>query len=118
MRFKIDSDSLELSKLIGIKIIYENDLYEFAKVVLNIMDASDKMNSGTNTISRPTINGLSQKYSWICGEKVTADQIIKIVTQHGLKGNDSIDFDKNDKRRYIRPRIGSRKLNGAAGFEY
>ena len=109
MKFKIDSDSYELSKLIGIKILYKNDLYEFAKIVLNIMDASDKITNGTRTISRPTINGLSKKYSWICGEKVTSDQIIKIVMQHGLKGNDSIDFDENDKRRYIPPKIGAKK---------
>jgi hypothetical protein len=37
------SGYIELSKLIGIKILYKNDLYEFAKVVLNIMDASDKV---------------------------------------------------------------------------
>ncbi|MEA3416633.1 MAG: hypothetical protein U9R02_10860 [Thermodesulfobacteriota bacterium] len=110
MKFKINSDSHELSKLRGIKILYENDLYEFAKIVLNIMDASDKMNVGTKTISRPTINGLSKKYSWICGDKITSDQIIKIVMQHGLKGNDSIDFDENDERRYVSPKIGTKKI--------
>ena len=109
MKFKINSDDCELSKLIGIKILYENDLYEFAKVVLNIMDASDKMANGTNTISRPTINGLSKKYAWICNEKITPDQILKIVMQHGLEGNDTIDFDKNDKRRYVPPKIGTKK---------
>ena len=100
MKLKIHFDRFELSKLIGIKIFYENDLYEFAKIVLNIMDASDNITNGTRIISRPTISGLAKKYSWICGEKITADQIINIVMQHGLNSNDTIDFDENDKRRY------------------
>ncbi len=73
------------------------------------MDASDNITNGTRTISRPTINGLSKQYSWICGEKITSDQIIKIATHHGLKGNDTIDFDKTDKRRYVPPKIGATK---------
>ena len=35
--------------------------------------------------------------------KITSDQIIKIVIHHGLKRNDTIDFDKTDKRRYVPP---------------
>lgn len=96
--FDLNYDVIELSKLIGIKVSYENDLYEFAKVVLNIMDASGKMNSGEKTISRPTINGLAQNYSLVCGRKVTSDQIIKIVKKYGIKGNDTVDFDQNDER--------------------
>jgi hypothetical protein len=62
-----------------------------------------------NIISRPTIHGLAAKYSWICGEKISSDQIVEIVKQSGLNGNDTIDFDKNDKRRFIPPKIGSKK---------
>ena len=107
MKELINSDHIELNALIGIKIFYENDLYEFAKVVLNIMDASDKIKG--STISRPTIHGLAKYYSWICGEKISSDQVVEIAKQSGLNGNDAIDFDKNDKRRYMPPKIGSRK---------
>jgi hypothetical protein len=48
------SDYLELSKLLGIKVVYENDLYELAKLTLNIMDATGRMSG--NNISKPTIN--------------------------------------------------------------
>ena len=48
------SRNLELEKLRGITVAYENDLYEFAEVVLKIMYATDKMSR--NTISKPTIN--------------------------------------------------------------
>ena len=46
------SDYLELSRLLGIKIVYENDLYELAKLTLNIMDATGRMSG--NNISKPT----------------------------------------------------------------
>ena len=107
MKEVVHSDYIEVSKLKGIKIFYENDLYDFAKLVLNIMDASDRYKG--SSISKPTINGIANYYSWICGEKISSDQIVEIANQYGLNGNDEIDFDKNDKRRYMQPKIGSRK---------
>ncbi len=107
MKAVVHSDYIELSKLTGIKIFYKNDLYEFAKVVLNIMDASDRIKG--STISKPTIHGLAKYYSLICGEKINSDQIVEIAKQYGLNGNDGIDFDKDDKRRYMLPKIGSKK---------
>ncbi len=84
----MNSNYKKLHDLHGIKIAYENDFYDLAKLVLNIMDATDK-----NRRTRPTINGLAKKYSWICGDKISSDQIIDIVKKSGLHGNDVIDFD-------------------------
>ena len=97
-------ENIELGKLRGITVAYEDDLYEFAEVVLKIMYSTDKM--GRNTISKPTINGLARDYSMICGEKISQNQILDIAKKNGLDGNDGVDFDKGDKRRYEPPKIG------------
>jgi len=99
-------ETLELNKLRGISIVYENDLYEFAGVVLKITYGVVKM--GRKTISKPTINGLVKYYSMICGQKLTQNKILDITKKSGLDGNDTIDFNKGDKRRYEPPRIGSK----------
>ena len=70
-------ETLELNKLLGISIVYENDLYEFAELVLKIMYSVDKM--GRKTISKPTLNGLVQYYSMICGQKLTQNKILDVA---------------------------------------
>lgn len=94
----MESERIELKKLRGITIACENDLYDFAKVVLKIMHTTDKLSG--NTISKPTINGLARDYSTICGQKISQDEVINIVKKHGLEGNQAIDFDKEDERRH------------------
>jgi hypothetical protein len=71
-----EPDYKEVSKLRGINIAYENDLYDLAKLVLNVMDAIDKMSGKDNTASRPTINGLAGEYSSISGHKISAKLVI------------------------------------------
>lgn len=92
------SENIELKKLRGITIAYENDLYDFAELVLKIMHSTDKLSR--NTVSKPTINGLARDYSSICGGKVSEYEIINIVMKHRLDGNNAIDFDIGDDRRY------------------
>ena len=99
------SDYLELSRLLGIKIVYENDLYELAKLTLNIMDATGRMSG--NYISKPTINGLASNYSMIIGQAISPNQVIEAAKQNGLYGNYGIDFDRGDKKRFVPKKIGS-----------
>lgn len=96
---------LEVSKLRGINVVYENDLYELARLVLNIMDATGKING--NGISKPTINGLAGYYSMISNQTISSKQVIEVAKKNGLHGNDGIDFDRGDKRRFIPKKIGS-----------
>jgi len=100
------SDYLELSKLLGIKVVYENDLYELAKLTLNIMDATGRMSG--NNISKPTINGLAGNFSMISSQDISSNQVIEVAKQNGLHGNDVVDFDRGDKRRFVPQKIGSK----------
>lgn len=99
-------ENLELNDLREIAIIYENDFFEFAKVVLKIVYGIEKMDK--NIISKPTINGLAGNFSNICGEKVNKHMILSIAKKRGLNGNDTIDFNKGDERRYEPPIIGQK----------
>ena len=99
-------ENLELNDLREIAIIYENDFFEFAKVVLKIMYGIEKM--GKNRISKPTINGLAGNFSNICGEKINKHMILSIAKKRGLNGNDTIDFNKGDERRYEHPVFGQK----------
>ena len=99
-------ENLELNDLRGITFFYENDFCEFAELVLKIMYGIDKM--GKNRISKPTINGLAGNFSNICGEKVNKHMILSIAKKRGLNGNDTIDFNKGDERRYEQPVFGQK----------
>ena len=99
-------ENLELNDLREIAIIYENDFFEFAKVVLKIVYGIEKMDK--NIISKPTINGLAGNFSNICGGKVNKHMILSIAKKRGLNGNDTIDFNKGDERRYEPPVFGQK----------
>ena len=99
-------ENLELNDLRGITIIYENDFFEFAELVLKIMYEIDK--TVKNRISKPTINGLVGNFSDICGEKVNKHMILSIAKKRGLNGGDIIDFNKGDERRHEQPVFGQK----------
>ena len=99
-------ENIELNNLRGITIFYENDFFDLAEVVLKIMYGIDKMVK--NRTSKPTINGLAGNFSNICGEKVNKNMILAIAKKRGLNGNDTIDFNKGDERRYERPVFGQK----------
>jgi len=99
------SENIELNKLKGINLAYDNDLYEFAELVLRINYAIDKRGK---TISKPTINGLARDYSMVCGQKITQNEIVNIAEKNGLDANEAIDFNKGDKRRNEPPKIGQK----------
>src|SRR5436305_13512821 len=83
---------VEVSRIRGIKILYEDDLYELANVVLKIMDATDKLSEGA-VISRPTIDGLTKHYCSLCNGKIDSERIVEIIVKHGLGIGDVIEFD-------------------------
>ena len=99
-------ENLELNDLREIAIIYENDFFEFAELVLKIMYGIDKMVK--NRISKPTINGLAGNFSNLCGEEVNKHMILSIAKKRGLNGGDIIDFNKGDERRYEQPVFGQK----------
>ena len=103
MKQKIERkfDFIEAGYFRGLNILYENDFYELALVMLKIMDEAQ---TNKNISSRPTINGVAKFYSYICGDKFDSEQIAKIVKKHfksELSGNETIDFDKSSERQVM-----------------
>jgi hypothetical protein len=90
-----ESKSINLSELKGIKVLYENDFYELAKVVIKINAANDKVKG--NIESRPTINGLATIYSYIIidNHDWNSERILSIVKNHGIQEGLPINFDTN-----------------------
>jgi hypothetical protein len=88
------NNHVAISRLRGITILYENDLYELANIVLKITNAADKL-SGIGIVSRPTINGLAKQYSFLCSGKVASERISENIVEHGLDLGDIIEFDSN-----------------------
>ena len=85
---------IKLSDLKGINILFENDFYELAKLSVKMNDASDKKRG--NVESRPTINGLSNLYSYIIGSTglFNSEEILNIVKNHGIKEGVPVNYDK------------------------
>ena len=76
---------IDISQLKGIRVLYENDFYELAKLVIKIKNAHDKIKG--NVISRPTINGLAKIYHNIIGYDydMDSDRILQIIKKNGIK---------------------------------
>ena len=51
-----------LSRLKGVSVYFEDDLYELASLVLRLYDAR-KRYEGSSTRTRPTVNGLVKKFA-------------------------------------------------------
>ncbi len=102
MKGKRKFDFIEIDYFRGINILFENDFYELALVMLKIMDG---MQSYENVISRPSINGVASQYSFICGGKIDSKHIVDIVQNHlnnDIDGNETIDFDQSSNRQVMK----------------
>ena len=83
-------EKIAISKLEGISKLCENDLYDFACLLLRLYDAKDK---NTNCKSRPTLHGLANKYSWLT--EVNSDQIEDMLKEYGFLLGSAIEYDKD-----------------------
>ena len=98
MKIERKFDFIEVGYFQGLNILYENDFYELALILLKIMD---KAQTNKNISSRPTINGVAKYYSYICGDKFDSEEIVRIVKNHlknDVTGNETIDFDISSAR--------------------
>ena len=89
----LPNNHVAVSRLRGITILYENDLYELANIVLKITSAADKL-SGIGIMSTPTINGLAKQYSFLSSGKIDSERISESIVKHGLDLGDIIEFDR------------------------
>lgn len=82
-----------VSRLKGIKIYYDNDLYEFAMLQLKLCDAR-AVYEGTNARTRPTVNGLAKTFAGLvntCYPDYAT--VLAAIDRHGLSLAASIHFD-------------------------
>jgi hypothetical protein len=83
------------STLMGISILFENDLYELARFVVKIHRAQDdeanRKSSGTRRESRSTLLGLAHKYAYLTN--VSSDRVNDAIKQAGLSLGSTIEDD-------------------------
>ncbi len=88
-------DAIPLSKLKGIKVYYEDDLYDVAFLILKLRDARAKYES-SNSKSRPTINGLVSDFASLI-DPIMPDKnmIFSAIEKYKFPLNVGIEFDED-----------------------
>ena len=72
------SDTVPVSRLRGLNVVFENDLYELARFTLQVHLARDTPTHKTRT----TVHGLIGDYEYLA--HINGNQARDLVTRHGL----------------------------------
>lgn len=89
---------LPLSKLKGIGVYYEDDLYELALLTLKLYDAREAY-IGSNTTVRPTVYGLARRFAEMINQtNPDCAPVFAVIEKHKLPLRASIEFDERIKR--------------------
>ena len=89
-----------IDKLKGVKIFYENDFYEYAKVVIQIRDAYEtfqKSQGKSPGIRRPTIHGLAKRFAGTADDYFSAKYVHDILEGYGFTGKEVLDIREEGK---------------------
>ena len=89
-----------IDKLKGVKIFYENDFYEYAKVTIQIRDAYEtfqKLQGKSPGIRRPTIHGLAKKFATTVDDYFSAKYVHDILEGYGFTGREMLDIKGEGK---------------------
>ncbi len=92
----------DIEQLKGIKIFYENDFYQYAKIVIKIMDAHDEFQrnqnqNNTTGISRPTIYGLARRFATTADSYFPEKYVLNILKKHGFTGKEVLNIKNLEK---------------------
>lgn len=82
------TDKISVSKLKNLDVLFEDDLYDFANLMLKIYDAKDK---GTNTVTRDTVTGLVNGYALIA--RINPNQVLAVIKRSKLPLGSTIEHD-------------------------
>lgn len=88
-----ESHYVEISRLMGIAIFKENDIYEFAKAVLTIKRGHDEFrirNGGHKGKTYPTIHGLARMFASTADIHFPEKYVLDILMQHGFTGREAL----------------------------
>jgi hypothetical protein len=83
-------DKISVAALKGVGILYEDDIYDLACLLLKLDDAQDK---GTNRRSRHTVYGVASDYSMLTRQ--SRDKIVRILERHGLPLGATVEHDED-----------------------
>jgi hypothetical protein len=88
-------DAIPLSKLKGINVYYENDLYDVAFLILKLRDARAK-HELSNTRSRPTVNGLVRDFASLIDPSMPDEKtVFSAIEKCKFPLNVGIEFDED-----------------------
>lgn len=91
MKAKYERVSVEHLK--GIKVLFEDDLYQLGLLLLKGHDAIDAQ---TNYRSRTTLHGLASQYALLFhGAKITAKHVEEIIRGADLPLGGTIEHDRD-----------------------
>jgi len=86
----------DIERLRGIKILYEDDFYEYAKVVIKIMDAygvhQRKRGEYIGT-ARPTVYGLARRFASTANLYFSDKYVLDILKEHGFSGKEMLNIE-------------------------
>lgn len=86
-----------IDELKGVKIFYENDFYEYAKVVIQIMDAYEAFQKSQGKYigtRRPTVHGLAKRFARTADDYFSAKYVHNILEEYGFTGKEVLDIKK------------------------
>lgn len=91
----MDTDTVYIDRLKGIKILYEDDFFEYAEVVIKIMDAYGDFQRAQGKIAgvaRPTVYGLARKFASTANIYFSEKYVLDILKEHGFSGKEVLDI--------------------------
>ena len=83
-------EQISVESLKDVCVLFENDIYELARLLLKVNDAKDR---GTHTISRHTVHGLASAYCILA--QVEFEEIIRVFRQHNLPLGATVEHAEN-----------------------
>jgi hypothetical protein len=88
-------ERIKARALMGISILFENDVYELARFVVKIHHAQDEeanlKSGGTRQESRSTLLGLAHKYAYLTN--ISSDKVKDAIKRAGLSLGTTIEDD-------------------------
>jgi hypothetical protein len=93
-----ERDRIPLGDLKGVNVYCEDDLHDLALWMMKLNDARAKY-EGSTTISRPTLNGLANRFAQLIDPmRPDYETVLAVVEKHGLHLGAVIDFDDRIER--------------------
>jgi hypothetical protein len=89
-------EKVSVERLKGLKVLFEDDLYQLGLLILKGHDAVDAQ---TNCRSRTTLHGLAGKFaSLFYGSRITAQHVEEIIRSADLPIGGTIEHDGDCRR--------------------